>query len=223
MISLKAHPGHFVENDFCDILFADKRSSPFFEATSDLHLCVLEQVHGSTVVKATPHEKIKADGHWTQSSGDVLLIKTADCLPIAITDSDRKIAMALHAGWRGVQKKITTQALKQLHFRKNPSVRFYIGPHIQKKSFEVDGDVALEIFSAHGITLAEALNTNLCFAANNKFLIDLSELVIREIETFGFNRDQICKSDIDTKTDINYYSFRRGDKGVRNYSAIRIK
>ncbi len=223
MISLKNLSGHFVENDFCEILFADKNSSPFFEATGDPHLCILDQVHGSLVVKATSNEKIKADGHWTQSSGQVLVIKTADCLPLMIVDSDRKIAMALHAGWRGVQKKITTQGLKQLHFNKSPTVRFYIGPHIQKKSFEVDGDVALEIFSSHGMTLAEALNTNLCFAANNKFLIDLSELVTREIEAFGFTRDQIWKSEVDTKTDTNYFSFRSGDKGVRNYSAIRIK
>lgn len=223
MISLKNQPGHFVENDFCEILFAEKSVSDLFETSKDSKICLLEQVHGATVVKATTQEKIKADGHWTQSSELLLLVKTADCLPVMVVDPERKITMALHAGWRGVQKKITSHALKLLKFQKNAQVRFYIGPHIQKRSFEVDGDVAQEIYSAHGITIAQALNDNLCFAANNKFYLDLAELVSREIESFGFSRNQIWKSDIDTKTDQNYYSFRRGDKGVRNYSAIRIK
>lgn len=43
----------------------------------------------------------EADGLMSSCPGQALMIKTADCQPILLTDSSGAHIMALHAGWRG--------------------------------------------------------------------------------------------------------------------------
>ena len=38
--------------------------------------------------------------------GLLLVIKTADCLPVLIADPERRVVAAAHCGWRGTQKRI---------------------------------------------------------------------------------------------------------------------
>lgn len=221
MISLRDQPGIYFADSFCEILFGNKSFSSVVETSQDSSLCRLKQVHGSTLVEASPDTLQTADGQWTKSSRLILLSKTADCLPILIADPVSQKTWALHAGWRGVENKITTQALAQIPV--NAKVRFYIGPHIQQNSFEVDQDVAEKILAAHNHTLTSALAENLCFERHKKYYMNLSALVSQEIMKFGFKKEQIWISSVDTKTEPQFYSFRRGDRDVRNYAAIRIK
>ena len=65
------------------------------------------QVHGDVLLvdpAATPVDKAsetQADGSCTREPGLALLIKTADCQPILLTNRQGTAIAALHAGWRG--------------------------------------------------------------------------------------------------------------------------
>ena len=66
-------------------------------------LLSVTQVHGNEVVEVTHLEdvsEVKADGLFTQLPNVALAIRTADCVPILMTDKSATVVAALHAGWR---------------------------------------------------------------------------------------------------------------------------
>ncbi len=224
MISLDSKKGILIKDNAFEIFFGNRHFTAQVESPPPHELYLLKQVHGCAVVAASP-TIVEADGHWTAEPDQTLAIKTADCLPILFTSAKHLLVAALHAGWRGVEQKITSHFIQSCHLSSDTSLRMYIGPHIQQKSFEVDLDIAERILSAHSITLKKALADSLCVHSNNKYFISLSELVIREALKHGFSRSQIWVSDVDTKTDLDFFSYRRslvsGETGVRNYSVVR--
>jgi polyphenol oxidase len=206
---------------------------PHFPTTS-----ILKQTHSDKLVKAdstrsTPPE---ADAQWTDQKNISPVIKTADCLPVIVCSPQKKVALGIHSGWRGVLQKITSKSIAALSLQDDPKLKVFIGPHIQHKSFEVDRDVALSILSAHDISYAggEALSPisafpvfmenkkseDLVFEKNGKFYVNLSALVRWELLRLHIPPHQLFVSDRDTKLDTNYFSYRRGEKGVSNYSLV---
>ena len=47
----------------------------------------------------------------TAKSAALLGIKTADCVPVLLVAPQKKVAGALHAGWRGTDKAICLRAV----------------------------------------------------------------------------------------------------------------
>jgi polyphenol oxidase len=220
MMPLSPLHGTLISDGEFEIFFGNKEFSPLAEASQDPSLCVLHQVHGAECVEADTLKKTSADAHWTKDTKKQLLIKTADCLPIIVTSSKRRQIWAIHAGWRGVEQKITTQALHSS--APDTSMKVYIGPHIQQDSFAVDHDIAVRILSAHSLDLNKASALGIVFERENKFYIDLVALVFRELENLQIQSSHVSVSPVDTKTNPHYYSYRRGETGVRNYSLVRF-
>ncbi len=223
MISLTDKTGTLIQDENFQIYFGNKHFSEVVEASQDPSLCGLHQVHGAKCIEATQSQKPDADAHWTKDKTKTLLIKTADCLPILATSKQEEWTIAIHAGWRGVDQKITTLSLKPLVKPSDKTIKVYIGPHIQQQSFEVDKDIAERILSAHNINLQTALGTGLCFQKGFKYFLKLSDLVTQELTHLGIEKNQITVTDIDTKTNQDYYSYRNGDTGFRNYSLVRFR
>ncbi len=221
MIPLSPLHGTYIDDGEFEIFFGNKEFSAIVESSKDSSLCLLHQVHGAECVEAITQQKPSADAQWTTDSQKQLLIKSADCLPIIVTSSSRKQIWAIHAGWRGVEQKITTHALKP--FALDTSLKVYIGPHIQQDSFAVDHDVAVRILSAHDLDLDKASALGILIERENKYYIDLVALVFGELENLQIQSSHVSVSPVDTKTNPNYFSFRRGDTGVRNYSLVRFK
>ncbi|MEZ0343724.1 MAG: peptidoglycan editing factor PgeF [Caldimicrobium sp.] len=70
-------------------------------------------------------------------------VQTADCLPILIADKKRKIAGAVHAGWRGTFSEILKKTLEKIFSIgfKPEDILIAIGPHIQASCYEVKEDL----------------------------------------------------------------------------------
>ena len=106
----------------------------------------LNQVHGNDVHAATRETaalRPPGDGLVTAEPGIMLGIFSADCVPILMVDSKRKIAGALHAGWRGVISDIAdagVRAMVQLGAHAS-DIRAATGPSICQCCFEVDADL----------------------------------------------------------------------------------
>lgn len=210
---LSPHGVFFVENSFL-VFFGYKHTHlEILEDVFSKPTSLLKQVHGNESLPCTnpSSDTFEADAQWIKSNEILPLIKTADCLPVMITDSSTGTALSIHAGWRGVKNEIVTKSLEKAPIYDVSNLKIYIGPHIQKESFEVDRDVADTLLFNYN------RDDNLVEKKGEKFYINLAEILIRQLISVGVKRSQILVSKIDTKTNLNFYSHRRGDPG-RNYS-----
>lgn len=112
-------------------------------AGSEVMTC--HQIHSSQVqvIKQNTLEKWEADGLVTNIPGIILGILTADCVPVLFADVEAKIIGAAHAGWRGAQRGILQQTIKEMEnlgAAKN-RIKAAIGPCIAQASYEVGADV----------------------------------------------------------------------------------
>lgn len=104
----------------------------------------LNQTHSAICVNIDNSDNENADASITQTHGKVLAILTADCLPILICHKDGKQVAAIHAGWRGLQRKIIEETTKQL-IDSPANYLAWIGPGICPQCYEVD-DTLLKAF-----------------------------------------------------------------------------
>ena len=114
---------------------------------SEARLQTLHQVHGGTVVQVTDEPPVRtpsADGMLTTVPNVLLGIATADCVPILLVAPDRRIAGALHAGWRGTQEAICLNGVAhcaELWHVRPDELYAALGPAIDGCCYEVGSDV----------------------------------------------------------------------------------
>jgi YfiH family protein len=99
----------------------------------------LNQTHSAKVIDADVQGVCAADGAYTDHSGVVLAVLTADCLPIVIVDRDGIELAVVHAGWRGLAGGIVENAVGR--FRSVCGLQAWLGPAIGSRAFEVGDDV----------------------------------------------------------------------------------
>ena len=111
----------------------------------------LVQVHGARALRtsAMGPSAVEADGLVTADPGELLVIRTADCLPIllaAVEDGSPIAVAALHAGWRGLVAGIVGETVRLLReSAPSASVIGAIGPSIGACCFEIGPEVAAPI------------------------------------------------------------------------------
>lgn len=126
----------------------------FFRAVgaADMQPVMLRQIHsdmacgaaGETVAAAEP---TKGDALFTREPGALLVVQTADCVPILLADTKQRAIAAVHSGWRGTVKRIAQKTIgrMQMEFGTRPeNLVAAIGPAIGACCYEVGSDVAKE-------------------------------------------------------------------------------
>ncbi len=109
-------------------------------------LVLLNQMHQDRilVLKESPPllpSSLEYDASITNVPGAFLGIKTADCLPIIIVDSKKKVIAAIHAGRQGTALRITTQVIRMMKAEFGCStgdLLVALGPSIGLCCYEVD-------------------------------------------------------------------------------------
>jgi len=110
----------------------------------------VKQVHGTDalVVDRALTSSDRFSGGWdalvTDQRGIMVAVRTADCVPVLMHDSKRKIVAAVHAGWRGAVAGIVgkTIAVMESQFGTVPDhVQVSIGPSAGVCCYEVDQTV----------------------------------------------------------------------------------
>jgi len=105
----------------------------------------MNQVHGPVIHKVSEEGKYEGDGLFTKEKGFVLVVRTADCMPILLasrceaTESvagsgDNQIG-AVHMGWRSAQTGILDNLPKDLS-----KYKVFLGAAMRKCCFEVGED-----------------------------------------------------------------------------------
>jgi polyphenol oxidase len=132
-----------------------KNRGDFFAAlnASKMRVIALRQIHSDIVqvVNSSNSEPsgdaLKGDALITNQPGFLLVVQTADCVPILLADKKRRAIAAIHAGWRGTLQRIAEKALgrMQMEFGTRPQdVIAALGPGIGQCCFEVGPEVVAE-------------------------------------------------------------------------------
>lgn len=94
--------------------------------------------------------KLYGDALITDRPGLLLAVQVADCLPILLVDTKRRVVAAVHAGWRGTMKRISEKTVGEMRARfgcRPQDIRAAIGPGIHRCCYEVGREV-VERFEA---------------------------------------------------------------------------
>jgi polyphenol oxidase len=176
-----------------------------------MKIATVRQVHSADVLTANAGGVIgQGDALITDQPGVLLSVRTADCLPILMSDVRHRAVSAVHAGWRGTVQEIGPKAVQVMadRFGTRPEdLRVAIGPGIGQCCFEVGPEVAVQ------------------FGLGGRTRIDLAESNRRQLVHAGIPASQISLSGLCTCCDrARFHSFRRDREAAgRMVSVIGIR
>lgn len=189
---------------------------------------VMKQLHSSQVfcVDRKPDKTLAGDGLITASPGLLLIIKTADCLPIFLVDAENRVVAAIHCGWRSTSQKILRTVLNLMQQKfgsRTEHLLAVFGPCIEKKCYEVGSEVS-ESFSAAGFEIGRIFSPA---PARNKFFLDLREanrwLLIEELGLRAQNIHHLNDCTFCQPYLHSYRRDRRTEQRLINFIGIRSR
>jgi len=172
----------------------------------------LNQSHSNISIEL-PSDDRNADASYTTDNKVVCSIRTADCMPLLITDEVGSFVAAIHAGWRGLASSIIENTLKKINAKGKFVV--WIGPHISQEFFEVGAEVR-NIFLENDSSSAEAFTNE----ANGKYHLSMLKVAQLKLLSLGVEKIYITKNFCTYKNANNYYSYRREISKERMTSLI---
>lgn len=191
------------------------------------HFLTVEQVHGNCitiadVAAATPIATTaggqqvllcgRADGLVTSRPGHFLTTLHADCFPIYVADPVARVAVLVHAGWRGTLAGIVTSGVRAALDAGAKPERLWagIGPGIGPCCYEVGEDVVkrvTDLFGRDGQPLLVPTrpgHARLDLAAANRLLLAAA----------GIPSEQIATANLCTACHRNLFFSHRRDRGM---------
>lgn len=172
------------------------------------NLTTVHQTHSTCVLESRGQQGNLGEGDAIigNSPGELLGVKTADCLPILMADTHHQAVAAVHAGWRGAAGQIAVRTLEQMRGRFGTAaadVFAAIGPAIGPCCFEVGPEVAAQ------------------FGREGRVRLDLAAIVRSQLEQAGVPPGQISLSSLCTRCDARrFHSFRRDKEAAGRMMAV---
>ena len=171
----------------------------------------MKQIHGTNIQYLNaPKKNIMCDGSYTDQTGVVCSVLSADCLPIMMCDKLGTKIGVLHVGWRGLDKDLIQKFIKK--FKVKPqNLCVWVGPSISPKNYPVREDVYLRVIkiSAKIFKGIDRIHwaLNLAMAA---------KVILKAEGVNNIFEDKTCTFDSSNL----YYSFRRDNVTGRMASLI---
>ena len=169
------------------------------------------------------------DAFVTDLPGVAIGVRTADCVPILLSDPVHRVIAAVHSGWKGTVLKISRSMVDLLaeRFGTHPAdLQAVIGPAIGPESFQV-GEEVVEKFRDAGFPMPMIWSfqgTGDGSPMSGGHHIDLFKANRWILEEGGIRPENIRVHAIDTYQDPSFFSARReGIHCGRNINAIRMK
>lgn len=141
------------------------------------------------------------DGLFTKLKNITLVVNTADCVPILLTNKDKDFCAVVHSGWRGSVSGINQKMIELIKSQcyNVCDVIAIIGPCIHRESYEV-GDDLFDAFNSERDNYKYFK-----IKSNGKFLLDLKGFVIDIYKNHGV---KVFDSNINTYNS-EFDSYRR--------------
>jgi YfiH family protein len=145
-----------------------------------------QQVHGVRVVEAEswePHQRPAADAILSTPARPAVGIVTADCVPILAACRDGGVAVAIHAGWRGLAGGVIEAGMQALQARlRAHRLVAALGPAARGCCYEVDAPVRQALSARYSQWLEPPI---LGEGREGHFQLDLPALAIKILESTG--------------------------------------
>ncbi|UCH46275.1 MAG: peptidoglycan editing factor PgeF [Nitrospiraceae bacterium] len=150
-------------------------------------------------------EPVIADAVITDKRNLLIGVLVADCVPLLVHDTVRKIMGAVHAGWRGTASGIlmkTVTAMREKYGSLPRDLVLAIGPSIRQCSYEVDEEVRNAVSAATG-------PGSYYKKRGEKYLLDLASANRIQAVKAGIPEGSIWRSDECTYCNPDkFYSYR---------------
>jgi polyphenol oxidase len=170
------------------------------------------QIHSGHVHFTRDSGPISAcDGIVTDHDDRILLVCTADCVPVFLSEQKGKLRGLVHAGWRGLEKNIVSTTIELMGDKGADMTKIIAatGPSICADCYEVGPEVAFRF--------PRNIKNN-----NGKVMLDLQQVI----------RDQLLKSGVPEKNILltnqctlcqskRYVSYRYNKTSNRLLSILR--
>ncbi len=95
-------------------------------------IAYMKQVHGSKINIVDESGEYEGDGIFSKEKGLILVVRTADCLPLLFYSPKLNMIGAVHMGWRSAREGI----LNNINFDLS-SFTVFAGPSLRKCCYEV--------------------------------------------------------------------------------------
>ncbi|MDE1160570.1 MAG: peptidoglycan editing factor PgeF [Acidobacteriaceae bacterium] len=179
--------------------------------------------------------QLRGDALMTNLPGLVLGVQTADCVPVFVVDTEKRVVAAFHAGWRGTVARIVERGVgtMQLEYGSRPrDLIAAIGPAIGSCCYSVGQELRSEFESQFGYAPSLFHEAYAAAPARGNSLqlhLDLHEANRRQLLDAGVRAKKItvlgqCTACTRLKNGQLKYFTHRGEAGFtgRMISAIGI-
>lgn len=179
----------------------------------------LKQIHSDKIYIADG-EIHEGDALITDKHNIAIGVFNADCVPVLMYEKNKGIIAAVHSGWKGTLKEITSKTIEKMvteYGIKKKDINVYIGPHNRGCCYEFGNDAAQK-FAEEG-----------CYDFSKIYAdgkLNLTDCIIAQSKKAGVTDDNIHDLELCTYCSKKYkfFSYRRKDGGNgRMFSFIFIK
>lgn len=194
------------------------------------YLVTVKQVHGTDILLLNEFNEdyshflgIESDAIITNQPGVMIGICVADCVPILLSDPEKHVIAAVHAGWQGTANQLVKKTVEamQAQFGSNPDkILAAVGPSIGQCCYEVDAPVK-QSFEHHNLTWKTIAKPN----GDGKWLLDLPTANFNLLLQAGLSQASIQSAGMCTSCQKElFFSYRRenGETG-RQLGFIMLK
>jgi len=191
-------------------------------ALSDFIVATAIQVHGDTIFQVSNGTGKRAgagDGLMTDVPSLFVGVMAADCVPLLFLEPTRKVAAAVHAGWRGTAAGIAATAVARMKaaYLIDPSaLHVAMGPSIGPCCYEVGREVVEQIEANWREELKGAWRPH-----GAKGRLDLKAINEAQLVSAGVPGSQIQKIGPCTACNVEeFFSYRKEGKTGSQLSFI---
>jgi hypothetical protein len=192
---------------------------------------LVRQVHEASVALASPDRsrpwpRPEADAIVSNDPSAAIAVRVADCVPIVMAEESGRVVAAVHAGWRGMAKRVALAAVQSMQARygvRPERLIAAVGPCIGPCCYEV-GEDTHQAFRAAGHH-PDLLARWFVRQPSGRFHLDLWSAIRDQLEGAGVHPSNIHVAELCTKTHADFlHSFRAaGDGAGRMIGVIKAR
>ena len=161
--------------------FDDEQPKDLFRI-SNRKFSLVNQIHSNKVIQIYNNDHhFTCDGIFTYEPNVIVAVRTADCIPLLLSNNKGSFVAAIHCGWRGLSAGIIHETLKKINTNCEDVIA-WIGPGISQQYFETDRDV-YDLFNKKYNFLAKHFKYK-----KNKFYVDLVGITVSLLKFDGVQK-----------------------------------
>ena len=177
----------------------------------------LNKIHSDKSEELPSKNNLNCDASYTYNKKTVCAVRTADCLPIFITNFEGSFVALIHAGWKGLLHGIIEKTIRKIN--SSSEIIVWLGPCIGQEYFEVGNDI-------YDLFIAKDNNTKKAFKSlKHRYHLDLAiaaRLKLNDLNIINISGAGITDNFCTFRDEKKFFSYRRDGETGRMASLLWI-